>query len=216
MTGSEQTSGRVLLGAAALLALLYLLTGYGLPVDYPASVALKASGILLLAVYASRRQAYLLAMALAASAIGDAMLALEPARMTLGIIAFGTAHLLYGWIFLRNLRTRGGRGLAGYVLAALLAIFGVVILAWLQPGMGELRIPATAYNAIILVMAILAVLSRAAWLAVIGALLFVLSDSLIALDLFRDYDPAWRGPAVWITYVTAQFCLTLGLVRERP
>ncbi|WP_421788022.1 lysoplasmalogenase [Hyphobacterium sp.] len=215
MTDTEQKSGWILLGAAGVLALLYLLTGYGLPIEYPAVVALKASGILLLAVYAARRQAFLLAMALAASAIGDAMLALEPARLTLGIFAFGTAHILYGWIFLRNLRRRRMRGPSGYVLAALLAAFGIAMLVWLQPGMGDLRIPASVYNAIILAMAILAVLSRAPWLAVIGALLFVASDSLIALDLFRDYDPAWRGPAVWITYVIAQFCLTLGLVRER-
>lgn len=216
MTASEHRTGLVLLFAAAALALLYLLTGYGVPVDYPATVALKASGILLLAVFAARRQAFLLALALAASAIGDAMLALDPVRMTLGIAAFGTAHLLYGWIFLRQLRNSGSRGPVGYVLTALLVVFGIAMLAWIQPGMGELRIPATAYNAIILVMAILAVLSRAPWLAVIGALLFVASDSLIALDLFRDYDPAWRGPAVWISYVAAQFCLTLGLVREQP
>lgn len=216
MTASEHRTGLVLLFAAAALALLYLLTGYGVPVDYPATVALKASGILLLAVFAARRQAFLLALALAASAIGDAMLALDPVRMTLGIAAFGTAHLLYGWIFLRQLRHTGSRGPVGYVLTALLVVFGIAMLAWIQPGMGELRIPATAYNAIILVMAILAVLSRASWLAIIGALLFVASDSLIALDLFRDYDPAWRGPAVWISYVAAQFCLTLGLVREQP
>ncbi|WP_420434124.1 lysoplasmalogenase [Hyphobacterium sp.] len=216
MTASEHRTGLVLLFAAAALALLYLLTGYGVPIAYPATVALKASGILLLAVFAARRQAFLLALALAASAIGDAMLVLDPVRMTLGIAAFGTAHLVYGWIFLRQLRKSGLRGPVGYGLAALLVVFGVAMLAWIQPGMGELRIPATAYNAIILVMAILAVMSRAPWLAVIGALLFLASDSLIALDLFRDYDPAWRGPAVWISYVAAQFCLTLGLVRERP
>ena len=213
---SESRSGYILLGLSALLAFSYLMAGWGLPVEYPGTVALKASGILLLAVYAARRNAYLLAMALALSAIGDAMLALEPSRMTLGIASFGLAHILYAWIFLRVLRLRGMRGRMGYAMAGLLAVFGVAILIWLQPGMGELRVPATIYNGIIMVMAIIACLSKARWLAVIGALLFVASDSLIALDLFKDYDPAWRGPAVWISYVAAQFCLTLGLIRERP
>lgn len=111
---------------------------------------------------------------------------------------------------------RGLRGGVGFAMAGLLAIFGIAILIWLQPGMGELRVPATVYNGIIMVMAIIACLSQARWLAVIGALLFVASDSLIALDLFKDYDPAWRGPAVWVSYVAAQFCLTLGLIKERP
>lgn len=212
----EGRSGLILLCISAFLAFGYLMTDHGLPVEYPGTVALKASGILLLAVFAARKNAYLLAMALAFSAIGDAMLALEPSRMTLGIASFGLAHLLYGWIFLRVLRMRGLRGGVGFAMAGLLAIFGIAILIWLQPGMGELRVPATVYNGIIMVMAIIACLSQARWLAVIGALLFVASDSLIALDLFKDYDPAWRGPAVWVSYVAAQFCLTLGLIKERP
>ena len=209
-------SGVILLSLSAVLAFAYLMVGNGLPIEYPGTVALKASGILLLAVYAARKNAYLLALALAVSAIGDAMLALEPARMTLGIISFGLAHILYGWIFLRVLRARGMRGPVGYVLAALLAVLGTIMLLWLQPSMGELRVPATIYNGVILVMAIIACLSQARWLAVIGALLFVASDSLIALGLFQNYDPAWRGPTVWISYVAAQFCLTLGLLEERP
>lgn len=208
-------SGLILLSVSALLALAFLMAGY-LPVEYPATVALKASGILLLAVYAARRNANLLAMALAFSAIGDAMLALEPSRMTLGIAAFGLAHILYGALFLRRLLADGVRTPWGVPLAFVIVVYGALTLYWLQPGMGDLRIPASIYNGIILVMAALAVLSKARWLAVIGALLFVGSDSLIALDLFKDYDPAWRGPAVWISYVAAQFCLTLGLVRERP
>ncbi|WP_421790434.1 lysoplasmalogenase [Hyphobacterium sp.] len=208
--------GYLFLGGAAVLALGYLLTQFGLPVEGYPRVALKASGIVFLAIYAARRQAFLLALALAASAVGDAMLALEPARMTLGILAFGAAHILYGWIFLRVIRMRGLRGLTGYVLAAIIAIAGVVILLWMQPGMGDLAIPATAYNGIIVVMAVLAALSKARWLAVIGALLFVGSDTLIALNLFQNYDPAWRGPAVWISYVAAQFCLLFGLIHEKP
>ncbi|GJL97374.1 MAG: hypothetical protein DHS20C06_11910 [Hyphobacterium sp.] len=213
---AQERAGFILLTLAALLAVAYLATGSGLPVEYPGTVALKASGILLLAVYAARQNAFLLALALAFSAIGDAMLALQPVRMTLGIGAFGMAHILYAWIFLRVVRARGLRGLPGYVLVATIAIFGIAMLLWLQPGMGELRVPATIYNGIILIMAAIAVLSKARWLAVVGALLFVGSDSLIALDLFKDIDPAWRAPAVWISYVTAQFCLTLGLIRERP
>lgn len=211
----EGRSGIILLSVSALLAFTYLIVAW-LPIAYPATVALKASGILLLAVFAARQTAYLLALALAFSAIGDAMLALEPSRMTLGIAAFGLAHLLYGTLFLRKMFAGGVRSPWGVPLAFIILVYGVLILYWLQPGMGDLRIPATIYNGVILVMAALAVLSKARWLAVIGALLFVGSDTLIALDLFKDFDPVWRAPAVWISYVAAQFCLTLGLVKEQP
>lgn len=207
-------SGIILLSVSALMAVAYLMVGYGLPVAYPATVALKASGILLLAVFAARRNANLLALALAFSAIGDAMLALEPSRLTLGIAAFGLAHLLYATLFLRKMLADGVRSPWGGPLAFVILVYGALMLYWLQPGMGDLRIPASLYNGIILVMAALAILSKARWIAVIGALLFVGSDTLIALDLFKGFDPAWRGPAVWISYIAAQFCLTLGLVKE--
>ena len=216
MIMAQNRIGFILLAIAGILAFGYLMLGYGLPVGYPGSVALKASGILLLAVYAAREKAWLLAAALVFSAIGDAMLALQPSQMTLGIAAFGSAHLLYGAIFLRKWRADGMRKPWGIPMAAIILVYGVLILYWLQPGMGDLRVPATVYNAIILVMAALAALSRARVLALVGALLFVGSDSLIALDLFKDYDPAWRGPAVWISYVAAQYCLLLGLVRVKP
>lgn len=211
---TQSRANTVLLGAAAILALAYLMTGYGLPVGYPAIVGLKSSGILLLAVFAFRNGGLLLGMALVASAIGDAMLALQPSQMTLGMAAFGTAHILYGWIFFRTIREEGFRGLVGVVLACALGAFGGAMLVTLLPGMGDLTIPASLYNVIIMAMAILAVLSKARWLAVVGAILFVISDSLIAMDLFMGQDPAWRGPTVWITYVSAQFCLAIGLLRK--
>ncbi|MEE2525973.1 lysoplasmalogenase [Hyphobacterium sp. HN65] len=207
-------SDKVLLGAAAVLAFGYLMTGFGLPIGYPAIVGLKSSGILLLAVYALRSRSILLGLALVASAIGDAMLALQPAQMTLGMAAFGIAHILYGWLFFQIIRSDGFRGPLGVVLACVLGAFGGAMLVTLLPGMGELTVPASIYNVIIMLMAILAAVSKARWLAVAGAILFVASDSLIAMDLFMGQNPAWRGPTVWVTYVAAQFCLAIGLLRR--
>ena len=203
----------LLIVLSLVLGLAYLLHGGVFTLPYPGGVFLKASGILVLAVYAALARHRLVAAALTFSAIGDVMLALEPAQLPLGITAFAVAHLIYGLLFLGRIRHSGTRGLAGLILAGGVAIAGIAMLVWLQPDMGDLRVPATAYNAIIITMAVLALVSRAPWIAVIGALLFVLSDSLIALDLFKGIDPAWRGPAVWITYVVAQVCLTLGLTR---
>ena len=212
-----RASGRrepLLIALSLVLGLAYLFHGGVFTLPYPGGVLLKASGILALAVYAALARHRLVAAALTFSAIGDVMLALEPAQLTYGIAAFAVAHLLYGWLFLGVIRHSGSRGAAGLVLAVAVAAAGIAMLVWLQPDMGDLRVPATAYNAIIITMAVLALMSRSPWIAVIGALLFVLSDSLIALGLFKGIDPAWRGPAVWITYVAAQICLTIGLTRK--
>lgn len=209
-------TGTLLLVPALLLATLYLFDGTALGLPYPWNAALKASGIVLLALYAGLKRFPLVALALGLSAVGDVMLALQPAQMTFGIAAFGLAHIVYAVLFAGLIRAHGTRGLPGYAAAGVLALTGITLLLWLQPGMGDLRIPATIYNGVIVVMACLALISRAPMIAVAGALIFVLSDTLIALGLFMDYDPAWRGPAVWVTYVAAQFGLALGLTEKRP
>lgn len=204
---------RILLIASVVFGVAYLLPGLGFEIVFPIDVIVKAAGIVLLAGVAARSGAWLLAFALLASSVGDIMLAWQPRQMALGIAAFGIAHLAYIAIFARIWVRDGGRGLAGYGLAAAIAVYGVAMLVWLQPGMGELAVPATVYNGIILVMAICAAASRAPMLAMAGALLFVLSDSFIGAREFRDAF-LWSGPVIWVTYYLAQLFLTLGLLRR--
>ena len=68
-------------------------------------VALKASGVALLAVYAVLRHpsvdARLLAGVMAASALGDALVEFD---LMLGGQAFFAAHLVAIWLYLRNRR----------------------------------------------------------------------------------------------------------------
>ena len=63
-------------------------------------------------------------------------------------------------------------------------------------------------------MAILAVIGRAHPLAIAGALLFVVSDSVLAWRMFAD-ALSWGGPVVWVTYYLGQAGICLGLARER-
>jgi len=209
----EDSLSRILLVASAVFGLAYLLPGIGFEIVFPIDVIVKAAGIVLLAAVAARNGAWLLAFALLASSVGDIMLAWQPRQMALGIAAFGIAHLAYIAIFAGIWRREGGRRLAGYGLAAAIAVYGVAMLVWLQPGMGELAVPATIYNGIILVMAICAAAARAPVLALAGALLFVVSDSFIGAREFRDAF-LWCGPVIWVTYYAAQLFLTLGLMRR--
>ncbi len=204
----------MLLGLSALLAVAYLGDGFGLALPYPGNVILKASGIVLLGGLALRRGYWLLALGLFFGSAGDAFLALEPQQTAYGIAAFGIGHLIYIALFADRLRKSASRDLPGYIAAGVLAVFGAGMLIALQPHFGELRVAASVYNGIIMLMAILAVISRAPSLAIIGALLFVVSDSVLAWRMFADALP-WGGPVVWVTYYLGQAGIALGLSTER-
>ena len=109
-------------------------------------------------------------------------------------------------------------GLAGVVLslwpATGLVLLGVSIglLVWLFPGMGELTGPALAYQLIITTMVCMAFIVKAPVMARLGALLFMLSDTLIAAGRFANVDVP--PGSVWITYAGAQIMIAWVLKDE--
>lgn len=182
----------------------------------PGLAVLKALGIVLIGVYALLSGAPVLALALLLSAGGDYALALGDEAVVAGIGFFAAAHLVYLVIFLMRIARTGPRR-DGIVLAAALVVYGAAMLWWLRPGMGELAGPASAYLGVIMLMAIVSGLVKGPRLIMLGALLFVISDSIIAARWFRgafDFGvPDWGGAMVWITYVAAQAFLAVGIVR---
>ena len=86
-------------------------------------------------------------------------------------------------------------------------------LMYLWPHLGDMRIPVMVYGLVIssmLWMAAMLVTKSWGWLLVMGAVLFVVSDSLLSVRLFVnafDYDAFW----VMLTYLSAQLCLVYGL-----
>ena len=110
------------------------------------------------------------------------------------------------WVKMQKSAQAGWSRIAALALAA----YGVVMLGWLQPYFGDLQVAASIYNGIILVMTVLAVIGRVPALAMIGALLFLVSDSVLAVRLFTGYLE-WAGPVVWVTYYLGQAGIALGL-----
>lgn len=201
---------RALLASSALFGLAYLGHGLGFAAPYPLSAIIKAAGIVLLGLLAFDRRAPLLGLGLLLGALGDVFLALEPPQVALGIGAFGLGHIIYLALFAKLWRSEGARGGVGWVAALALACFGLAMLVYLQPHFGALRVPASIYNGIIIVMACLALVGRSPTFAWAGALLFVASDSLLAMRMFAG-QLDWAGPLVWLTYYLGQAGLALGL-----
>jgi uncharacterized membrane protein YhhN len=101
------------------------------------------------------------------------------------------------------------------VLVGLVFIGCAALTAWLWTGLGGLAVPVLIYVAALTAMATTAIgagprYSPVAW----GALLFVVSDSLIGVGRF--WGPLPLGEYfVWGTYYVAQCCLALGFLRGR-
>jgi uncharacterized membrane protein YhhN len=140
--------------------------------------------------------------ALAFGGAGDvALLASSPAAFTAGLGAFLAGHL--AWI--QALRKRPGTGLVRRHPALLLPYFAAWagLNAYLWPHTGRDRYPVLAYSTALAAMAITALdTGRPATAA--GGVLFLTTDSLLALDRFAGASLPRHEGWVMATYVAAQ------------
>jgi uncharacterized membrane protein YhhN len=200
-----------ILYAGALVAASYLATLF-IDTPVPVEATWKAAGILLFSAFAFSRGAKLAGLGLLFSAGGDAALALEPPQFIAGMAFFGIAHLFYLAAFVVLIR-KDGIDKRGYGFAALIVVASVAMLAWFLPGMGDLTAPGLAYQAIITAMVAAALLSKAPLLARAGAVVFMISDAMIALGLYKNIDVL--PGSIWALYAIAQFMIAAGLAALR-
>ena len=153
----------------------------------------------------------------AASIAGDAFLAWSGFFIQ-GLASFLTAHILYCILFVKS----GPRAL-NVAAAVPLALFGASMATWLIKSggvAGGLVAPVMLYLAVILTMAMIAAARYKAEptlenrTVLFGALFFVISDSLLAVNKFIHPLP-YSGVLVLGTYYSAQECILLGWVRGR-
>ena len=200
-----------ILWVAAAVALAYLV----LQRPYPGDVALKTSMCVLLAIAAFRSNLKLFGLALLFSAAGDAFLAYDSERLFVpGLASFLVTHVLYAVVFvLATKGTAAPMSVGRKVTLVVIPTFAVAYGAMLWPHLGALALPVVLYIAAIVVMALLSLRVRAIEVP-LGAVLFMVSDSLISLEKFL-WQAAWVGPLVWITYALAQLLITRGMLVKR-
>ncbi|HEV7693592.1 MAG TPA: lysoplasmalogenase [Hyphomonadaceae bacterium] len=207
---SRTDLARIVFYVGAAIALSHLANEW-VKAPTPFGPAWKCAGIVLLGVYVLMRGAWLPALGFFFSAVGDVALEL-PGGMVPGMAAFGLAHVCYAATFVGYMRREGVMWKAWPLSVVVLAISGELAY-WLYPAMAELTVPALAYQVIISAMVVLALMSRAPMIAKIGAVVFMLSDTLIAVGLFRQV--VVPPGSVWITYAAAQIMLAIGFTKPR-
>lgn len=132
-----------------------------------------------------------------------------------GLIAFLIAHIMYVKVFLD--KRNKDNSILGILVVLLIYALGIFYL--LRDGLGDMLIPVILYMLIILSMAITAWLRKGAvsklshLLLLIGALLFVMSDSTLALNKFYQTVPQ-SHIIIMSTYALAQYCIVLGVLRQ--
>jgi uncharacterized membrane protein YhhN len=151
------------------------------------------------------------AVALALSALGDFLLALEDQQryFVLGLASFLAAHLAYLVVFVQHVSPPEGWSLAAAIAVVAAALAFVVRLA---PALGRMKAPVFAYFIVIMAMVVAALSVREApWVVGVGAVLFALSDSLIAVRKFWRPFPGIVA-LIWATYCAAQYLIVFGLL----
>lgn len=155
--------------------------------------------------------AFLIFLGLAFSLLGDVFLMLKSDKFMQGLISFLIAHIFYIMAFLN----------ASQISINLYAVIPIVLigfgyLAVLLPKTGNLKIPVLIYALILQAMVITADMfyqtanTTGSLMVLIGAIWFMLSDSILAFARFvKSFKLAQIS--VLSTYYIAQTCIVLSL-----
>ncbi len=136
-----------------------------------------------------------------------------------GLGSFLIAHILLIFLY-GNLKLNLGKGFSGpqkarFSFPIILAGTGLIVI--LYPTLGGLKIPVIIYALALMIMVLQSVYrygftsSQSFWNVCIGALLFMLSDSILAINKF--FQPVTNaGILVIATYMAALYFIVQGVI----
>lgn len=161
---------------------------------------------------------YFIVAALVLSWAGDVLLQMKGMFIP-GLISFLLAHIFYIIYFIRsNSRIKGLLQIHPFI--GIPVLLYILLFLWLLfPYLDALKIPVTVYGITIGTMLLASINMRrktndvAANCFILGALLFVISDSLLAVNLFA-YSSMLLSLCVMLTYTSAQYLIVRGALQD--
>lgn len=158
-------------------------------------------------------------LALVLSWAGDVLLMFEsvsPHFFIPGLVAFLIAHIFYILFYESIIRRENLKKNYWWFIPVL--IYYVSIIYILTPYLGDMKLPVRIYGIVISYMLIQALQTAmiknkaAAGLMIAGSVLFITSDSLLAINKFHG-SFEYAGIGIMLTYGIAQLLITLGALR---
>lgn len=156
-------------------------------------------------------------VALIFSFIGDVLL-LDKANLFLfGIGAFLITQVLYIFIFSSKLPK--SKMITKVQAAFPFLLFFIGLIKFLEPGLGDFLIPVVVYGLAISIFGMVSLLNflinndTLHLKLLIGATLFIISDSMIALNKF-DQEREFFPVAIMITYIVAQYLIASFILKS--
>ena len=156
--------------------------------------------------------------ALGFSLLGDILLMFADVSTNFfigGLTSFLIAHVFYILVFLKM--KNSANTMLPFIMILLVYACGIFYL--LIDGLGDLLIPVIVYMLAILLMGITAYLRRGSVpkqsfiLVFLGALFFIISDSLLAINKFHQPLPL-SSLSIMITYAIAQLLIVFGIKKQ--
>lgn len=154
-----------------------------------------------------------LLFALFFSWIGDVLLLFSdkhPLFFISGLVAFLIAHLVYIFLFQNQNKINRTKIYLRFSPIVIIYLLGILSVLW--SSLNEMKIPVTIYAFVISTMLLMSIKSYFEWkkpanlLVLIGAVLFVISDSILAVNKF--YTPVPMSSfLIMNTYLAAQFLI---------
>lgn len=136
----------------------------------------------------------------------------------LGLVAFLVSHLWYIVLFIQqdqNEKTESSSKIAIGTTLLLAYFFGILLL--LFPKLGPLKLPVVIYAIVITLMLFVAFKNSLRWsnpaarIILLGAISFVLSDSILAINKFYEALP-YSNTLIMSTYILAQYGIVSGVL----
>jgi len=202
--------------------LLYIFAAFAilfiglLPLEpYAGNFVIKAIPAISLAVLAfiavSGIRGKLLFASLLFCAVADIALELEAGKyFIIGLVLFLIAHILFIVTFSRDLKAQKSQ----IPVVVLLIVYAKMMAFVLTPYLKEMAIPVYVYITAIILMGIFAALRTSKNdFTLYGAISFIVSDSILAINKFMMPVPA-ADYLVMITYYLALFLIVYGFLKK--
>ena len=134
-----------------------------------------------------------------------------------GLVSFLIAHIIFILLFTKQEKENTTINKLFWIGLIFVGIYLFGMLSLLYPSLGDLKIPVTVYAITISTMLLMAIKGYFNWskpnnlTVLLGALIFVSSDSILAINKFHSELPK-SGFLIMITYIVAQFLITKGIL----